>query len=389
MTDVISTAPSASGFARIPVGMDEDRRDSIRKANRRLALIVTAIAVALSLAASWIYVSTIREAESEALRQLQTFNDLRHDSILAFFETHENEARVWAENTEFERRAEEIFEDWNRLTPAEKLGIRNNFVADAPLPNPTPNQATYLEHYARITPTLEEFIEHHGFYDLFLFDPEGELAYTVVREDDFGLDYRDASNPYFDTGLGRVARQAANLEIGPDGELPTAVADFEPYAPSGNTMEAFIAEPLPSSATGEPIGVLAIQLSFAELNEILDYRSGLKESGRTLLVGADKMIRNNPDSLGKDAHTDLDTEAVRAALAGETYFGTSTGERDQRVYVAAQPLDFHDLRWAVLTEMDRAEVRGPLRIYFWVWLAALLGIAVTTALMYQILRLRR
>ena len=398
MTDTPSTAPrpvipaiadTVSGFARLPIGVDDDRRGRIRKANRRLAWVLGAIAAAFMAAATFVYLATVQNAERGALRQLETFNDLRHDAILAFFRTHENEIQVWAENAEFEARAREIFIDWKAMSPAEKLGIRNHFVKQAPLPDPTPAQAIYLEHYQRITPQLEEFIEHHKFYDLFLFTPEGELAYTVVREDDFGLDYQDETNPYYATGLGRVFRQAVTFDIQAGEELPTALSDFEPYAPSGNTMESFIAEPLSYGDSEQTLGVLAIQLSFAELNDILEYRSGLKESGRTLLVGADRMIRNNPDKLAADAHLDLDTEAVEAALAGETFFGQSTGERDQAVYVAAQPLDFHDLRWAVLTEMDKVEVRRPLRIYLWVYLAALLGIAVTALLMYQIVRLRR
>ena len=377
------------GFAPIPLGLNDDRRGRIRRANRRLAMVMAAVAALFMAAATFIYMSTVQAGERDALRQLQTFNDLRHDAILAFFETHENEAQIWAENAEFEERAREIFIDWQLMSPAEKTGIRNHLVKGEPLSDPTPAQATYLTHYRRITPQLEDFIEHHNFYDLFLFTPEGELAYTVVREDDFGLDYADPSNPYYATGLGRTARQAATFDIHSGEELPTAVSDFAPYAPSGGSMEAFIAEPLPYQNGTEKLGVLAIQLSFAELNTILEYRSGLRESGKTLLVGADKRIRNDPARLPKGASLDLDTEAVNTALAGETYFGRSTGERGQPVYVAAQPLDFHELRWAVLTEMDRAEVLGPLRIYLWVWLAALLGIAVTAALMYQILRLRR
>lgn len=389
--------PDAGGtvpaYARIPLGMDTDRRVEVGRTNRRLALVMSLIAAALMAAATMAYINTVRAAESEALRRLETFNMLRHDAVLAFFRTHDNEARIWAENREFEARAEEIFEDWRAMTRDEKADIRAHLVEGAPLPAPTPAQTTYLDHTRRITPTLLSFIEHHGFYDLFLFDPEGELAYTVVREDDFGLAYGEtgsaAANPYYDTGLGRVARQAATFDIREGGELPTAVSDFEPYAPSGGSMEAFIAEPLPSPDGRGKAGVLAIQLSFAELNHILDYRSGLSASGRTLLVGADGSIRNTPETLPEGAALRLDTEPVTRALAGERFRGAARGASGQPTYAASQPLDYNGLRWAVLTEVDRDEVRAPLRIYLWTWLLSLLGIAITSALMYQILRVRR
>ena len=160
------------GFAPIPLGLNDDRRGRIRRANRRLAMVMAAVAALFMAAATFIYMSTVQAGERDALRQLQTFNDLRHDAILAFFETHENEAQIWAENAEFEERAREIFIDWQLMSPAEKTGIRNHLVKGEPLSDPTPAQAIYLTHYRRITPQLEDFIEHHNFYDLFLFDQE-------------------------------------------------------------------------------------------------------------------------------------------------------------------------------------------------------------------------
>ena len=365
-------------FTRIPVGVDSDQRGRIRSTNRRLAILLAGIAAALMAAATWMYASALRAGEAEALRRLQTFNMLRHDAVEDFFRNHENEVRVWAENRELGERARRVFADWDAMGEGEKRTVREHLVRDAALPSPTPAQASYLARVRRITPNLLAFIEHHDFYDLFLFAPDGELAFTVVREDDFGLDYTDPDNPYHGTGLGEVART-----VRAGGGLP-AVSDFEPYAPSGGTMEAFIAEPLP----GEDSGVLAIQLSFVELNEVLAYNSGLGETGRTLLVGADRRIRNDPELLGGDVELELDTEAVEAALAGETFLGQSTGERGNAVLVAAQPLDFHDLRWAVLTEQDREEVVAPLAVYRRAWLAALLGITLTALAMYGILRLR-
>ena len=378
-------------YRPIPLGADSDHRQSLRRANRHLRLVVAALAALAALVATWLYANTLREAERESLRTLQTFNTLRIDAIRDFFRNHANEARVWAENPTFRTRAAEIFADWDAMTPPERAALREHLVNGAPLAAPSPAQSRYLAHYRRLAPTLEAFIAQHNFYDLFLFNTRGELAYTVVREDDFGLDYADpdsanpdSANPYARSGLGMVAREAAESA---DADF-AAVSDFEPYAPSGGSIEAFIAEPMFGEG-GERLGVLAIQLSFAELNSILDYSSGLRESGRTLLVGTDGRIRNDLSTLEPGADATLDTEAVQTALAGGNYVGESRGERGQPILASAQPLDVGSLRWAVVTEVDRAQTREPLRIYLWVWLASLTLIAATALAMYQILKLRR
>ena len=43
--------------------------------------------------------------------------------------------------------------------------------------------------------------QRRGYADVFLFDPDGNLIYTVAKQDDFGLNYVDG--PYADSGLGR------------------------------------------------------------------------------------------------------------------------------------------------------------------------------------------
>ena len=374
-------------YTRIALGDDEDRRLVIRRTNRRIAVVLGLLAAAFMAYATYVYIGAVADAQDEAEDRLETFNDLRHDAMRAYFITHENEAVVWAENETLQTRAAELFADWDAMTEAERMDVTAHFMGGAqsfdPLPGASPAQEVYLEHYWRIQPEMEDFILHHGFYDLFMFTPAGELAFTVVREADFGLDYsRPDASPYADTGLGRVARQARRLNVRVGEDIPTAVSDFKPYAPSNDDLAAFVAEPIPRV----PGGVLAIQLPFDQLNDIMGYGSGLRSTGRTLLVGSDKRIRNvlPGDTMPPDIM--LDTRPVEAALAGERYVGRATGDRGQPIIAAGAPLDFHDLRWAIVTEMDVSEVREPLRLYLWIYLAALLVTVATALAMYLILR---
>ncbi|NBC33802.1 MAG: HAMP domain-containing protein [Alphaproteobacteria bacterium] len=198
------------------------------------------------------------------------------------------------------------------------------------------------------------FIEEHGYYDLFLIHPEGEVFYTVSREADFGTNM--LTGPYADSGLGTALRGALD-----SGRL--VLADFAPYAPSDGAPAAFIAMPLMHH--GQVELVVALQLSITEINEVMLQRAGLGETGETYLVGPDRLMRS-------DAHGDptnrtvaasfanpdrgtVDTDSVAAALAEETGSDLVTNYAGHRVLSAYAPLHVGDMTWALVAEIREAE----------------------------------
>ena len=52
-----------------------------------------------------------------------------------------------------------------------------------------------------------------GFYDLFLFDTEGNLVYTVEKEDDFATNFKSGggTSRYGDSGLGKACTHAPTI----------------------------------------------------------------------------------------------------------------------------------------------------------------------------------
>ena len=98
-------------YTRIALGDDEDRRLVIRRTNRRIAVVLGLLAAAFMAYATYVYIGAVADAQSEAEDRLETFNDLRHDAMRAYFITHENEAKIWAENETLQARAIELFGD--------------------------------------------------------------------------------------------------------------------------------------------------------------------------------------------------------------------------------------------------------------------------------------
>lgn len=208
---------------------------------------------------------------------------------------------------------------------------------------------------------FSRYIERNGYYDLYLLDLTGYCFFTVVHKSDYQTNL--LTGKYKDSGLGEAVRTVLNT----DGFYMT---DFAPYAPSAGEPAAFIAVPV--KAKGKTVMVLALQLSIDKINKVVTERTGMGKTGETYLVGHDQLMRSdsyldpvnytvtasfaNP-SLGK-----VDTEASRAALAGQTGSGIVVDYNGNLVLSAYEPLKVADnVTWAILAQIDKAEAFQPIR----------------------------
>ena len=136
--------------------------------------------------------------------------------------------------------------------------------------------------------------------------------------------------------------------------------DFRPYGPSADAPASFISTPVMKN--GERAGVLVFQMPIDAINAIMTRSSGLGETGEAVLVGRDGLMRNDsgftPD--GDILSTRLRSEAVEAALAGDTRVAMDSGYRDITTLQAAVPLNFHGANWAVTAIQGHDEIMAPL-----------------------------
>ncbi len=208
---------------------------------------------------------------------------------------------------------------------------------------------------------FSRFIERNGYYDLFLLDLTGYCFFTVVHESDYQTNL--LTGKYKDSGLGEATRMALNT-----GSFH--MTDFQSYAPSAGEPAAFIA--IPVKDKGKTVMILALQLSLEEIDKVMTERTGMGETGETYLVGYDQLMRSdsfrdpinhtvkasftNP-TLGK-----VDTEASRAALAGQTGAMITIDFNGNLVLSAYEPVKVADnVTWAILAEIDEAEAFAPIR----------------------------
>jgi PAS domain S-box-containing protein len=205
-------------------------------------------------------------------------------------------------------------------------------------------------------PRIRDFLESFGYYDIFLFDLEGSLIYSVFKETDFATDF--LNGPYRESNLARVYREARGSDV--PGSV--FIADFMPYEPSYGAPASFIGAPVFDD--GRKLGVAIFQMPVDEINGIMGSVAGLAETGQAYLVGGDLLMRTN--SRFSDEPTifaqAVNTEAARLAISGAAGTIQQVGYTGAEVLSSYAPLDIEGLDWAILAEIEMAEVIAPAKV---------------------------
>jgi len=219
-----------------------------------------------------------------------------------------------------------------------------------------------------------KYTQMYGYYDLFLVNPDGYVFYTVAKESDYQTNM--ASGKYSSSGLGKLVRQVLSTK-------QYGIADFEPYAPSNDEPAAFIAQPVVHN--GDVEIVVALQLSLDAINNIMQQRDGMGQTGETYLVGSDKLMRSDSfldptnhsvkASFANPNKGSVDTEAAREALAGKTDQKIIIDYNGHPVLSAYAPLKIGDTTWAMIAEIDKAEAFEAVNMMKWmIGIVAVIGI---------------
>jgi class 3 adenylate cyclase len=247
------------------------------------------------------------------------------------------------------------------------------------------DDSEYSQIHRRYHAIFLDIIQKFGYYDLFLIDDQGTVIYTVYKETDFTTNF--TTGAYRDSNLARLVqevRQAKEKDY-------AKIVDFEAYAPSYDAPAAFIAAPLYNGS--QFIGVLAVQLSVNEINNVMTgnrnwSNDGLGKTGETYLVGPDYLMRSvsrflveSPESylqtlkaIGTNENTldrireyktsileqNVHTRATEAALFGQQGTQIVRDYRNIPVLSSYAPLQIDGLDWAILAEIDLAEAYEPI-----------------------------
>jgi methyl-accepting chemotaxis protein len=283
--------------------------------------------------------------------------ELRRGAVKEYFSTAEAELRFWASNAEMLQAQADLIAIWGADTDV-AARVRQAYVEANPSPagfrlnlDDAEDGSAYSAFHGEMHPRARLFVTERGYYDFFLVGPNGDILYTVEKEADFGTNLE--TGPWRDSGLADVYRRAKRER----NEGTVALSDMQPYEPSEGAPAVFMATALHGEAE-EFLGVLVFQLPTDGILGIMNYTPGMGETGETYLVGQDRLMRS--DSRFVDESTVLsqvvDTPTVERALNGEQGVEIIDDYRGVEVMSVFLPMQVGDTRWAVMAEIDRAEI---------------------------------
>lgn len=234
--------------------------------------------------------------------------------------------------------------------------------------------STYSAIHGRFHRWFRQFIEERSYYDVYLFDTEGNLLYTVLKEPDFATNL--ITGQWQGTDLGHAYRTTSFNKF-PGFQ---AFYDFKTYEPSPGEPASFLATPV-FDANETYLGVIALRMPIGPMNEIMQVSADMGKAGRAYLVGLDLRIRNDPDfSEAKEVLKILDPqEIVNTALEGISGAREITGRGGAKVLITYTAVSFAGQAWAMIAEFDLLEVLAPVTEMRKVMLSAglVIGVLVT------------
>ncbi|WP_306017043.1 methyl-accepting chemotaxis protein [Oceanicaulis sp. MMSF_3324] len=209
--------------------------------------------------------------------------------------------------------------------------------------------SSYSQTHAQFHPWFRSLQLSRGYYDVFLFNDEGDLVYSVFKEADFATNM--VSGQYADTDLARAYEQAMQAEAG-----EVVFFDFQPYSPSNDAPASFIATPV-VDASGRTIGVLSFQMPIDRLNAVMSVSAGLGETGEAYLVGMDGVFRTEPrfgtgDSILQHG---VPSEMVTQLSSDRQVVEQAVDWRGERVLFASEGIEFEGVHFGLIVAQTTRE----------------------------------
>ncbi|UTW57088.1 methyl-accepting chemotaxis protein [Kordiimonas sp. SCSIO 12603] len=349
----------------------------------RLPLVISIIVIITSGVVSFsAFLSAGNEVEAQVQDRLEAVLVSRKSELGTYLASIQEDLKLVAENSNTLNALKAFSDGWAQLDGAAEEELQRLYIQDNKHPTGEKDKlydaldgSAYSEAHAKHHPWFHALQQSRGYYDVFLINPEGDLVYSVFKELDYATNL--VSGKWRASDLGNVFRDAANMSRAQD-----VFYDFRPYAPSHGAAASFIARPIFDDG-GVLAGVLVFQMPIERIDGIMQKSEGMGESGETYIVGTDNLMRSN--SRFSEESTILDPEkrvvgaTVSGALAGRAGLEVVEDYRGIDVVSAYAPIEFLGTKWALLAEIDVAEMRQPVNSLAWMMLGLAVFISVLMA----------
>lgn len=307
---------------------------------------------------------TRENAISASDNKLIAISQARHEALTQWFGGIEADLVSLANDPSTSNALGEFNDGWIALEGDKLSYLQDAYINNNPEPTGSKHDlmfandgSAYSDVHEAYHPFFKTYLETKGYYDIFLFNLQGDLVYTVFKE----LDYATNMNTgeWSDTDLANAFR--AGIDQGKANAAdPITFFDFKPYAPSYGAAASFISHPL-YEVDGSLQGVLVFQMPIDTLNAVMQSASGMGETGESFFVGSDRLMRSDA-RLGETKtllKQKVEADYITQALEGQSGVAQAQNYRGEETRAAYLPMDYRNNRWALVAEQGVEEIFAP------------------------------
>jgi len=312
------------------------------------AQVLGLVTISLILLSSILTYASVSESKTALMQKsydgLTSARDSKAQQIQNFFYERIGDINVMAKSKDVKELVDDL------ILVHETLEVKGD--ANFPVTHPLAKEKTALHE-----DFFQGYVKEYGYFDVFIICAKhGHVMYTQAKESDYGENVGSGSLKH--SGLGEVYAKVKNLK------RPVFV-DMKPYSPSNDAPSMFLGAPVYSD--GVMKSIIVFQISDTAINKIMQFRKGYGDSQEDYLVGQDKLMRSDSfldpkghslqASFANPSTGSCNTEASRDALNGQVDTKIVLDYNNNPVLSSYAPIKVgEDLNWAILSEIDEAEV---------------------------------
>lgn len=305
-----------------------------------------------------------------AFQQLESLLAVRQNQVEQFFNQRADDMDVLLETvSSFKQAAARKLESVQITQKAQVEGYFANAQSDIRVLSGNPTVLQALESFGsllnsdggldmemydfveefNLANALHPYRDEYGYDDLILVRADGIVVYSLNRAADLGQNV--LSGDLADTGL------RACFEKGLES---VSLVDFGPYPPADGAYSAFLGAPI--LQFGQAVGVAIFRIDIEPINNMVQQRQGMGETGENFLVGAtgegpelrsDRVVGEG--GLGES----ISGTGITAALSGASGTEIRMASNDSVVIRRYAPMEIPGLNWAIVGSTHLKEVISP------------------------------
>ncbi len=326
--------------------------------SKKLPIIMIALTAANVFAVTafqekLMYNDTLVKKEQE----IQAYQNAKMTELQSYLNSIEHDIDLMSSNPMIVDAVRAFDSAWAAMESGQSENLQRLYIAENPNPvgqkdnlDAADDGSLYSMVHAKYHPWIHKFQKINEYYDVFLFNKNGDLVYSVFKEQDYATNMNEG--PWKDTDLANAYRSAMEKTAG------VSFYDFRPYKPSNDAPASFISHAI-KDETGTVIGVLAFQMPSGRINALVADTDALGETAAMYLVGPDHLMRTNYRFSEKSTVLDMkvEEESVDLALEGKTgVIQTKDEHSGEDALMSYAPLEFNGVKWALVTEVLQKEV---------------------------------